>query len=108
VSERKDEDVETEAAALWKAGADIEALLRLMRERGFGQAASNASLIKVPGMDGGMVQSAVLKSETWADQRERNTRIQEELAQTLFELSHEDNPNFKLTLERDPDSSEPT
>ena len=102
MSEVKREETEAESVMLWKDGPDVEALLRLLRGRGFNQPESIATLMKITGMDLGMAQSAVLESQTWVDQHERNIRIRDELAQALLELSQEDNANFKLLLEPDP------
>jgi hypothetical protein len=62
MSEVKKEETEAESAVLWKEGPDVEALLRLMRERGFNQPESIAMLVKITGIDLGMAQSAVSKA----------------------------------------------
>jgi erythromycin esterase-like protein len=108
MSESTREETEAKGAMLWKSGTDVEALLRLMREKGFNQPESIETLVKITGMDLGMAQSAVLESDTWLDQHARNIRIQDELAQALLDLSQENNSNFKLTVEPDPDGSEPS
>lgn len=98
-------EVETDAAVLWKRGATIEALLAFLRERGLNQPRSRDALVTVTGIDDGHAQIAVLESETWKDQYERNLLIQEELEQALFQLTKEQDLDVKLVLSEEGEKS---
>src|SRR6266852_2408830 len=102
-SEKK--QIEADAFRLKKARADVETILRFMRDRGFNQPDSISTLMKITDMDLGEAQDHVVESETWADQYERNLKLQEQLAQALFELSEED-PNFWIISDSEPEEPE--
>jgi hypothetical protein len=93
--------IEADVIKLSKAGADRETILHFMRERGLGQADSLHILMRATHMDLGEARTLMIDSKTWADQRENNLRLQEELMEALFELSKEDDPNFKIIAESD-------
>jgi hypothetical protein len=86
-------------------GADIETVIRLMRNSGLNQPDSITLLTECTGVDLGDAQSAVLESTAWADQRERNIQIQDELAQALSELSQESRGGFRIILDEDDSTS---
>jgi ubiquinone biosynthesis protein UbiJ len=81
--------VRADAIELVKQGGDVEVLVRFMRAQGMNQPDSARLLADLTGMDLDTAQMAVLESSTWADQLERNIRIQDELAEALSELSEE-------------------
>jgi hypothetical protein len=96
------EEVEREAVRLWRREGDAEALLSFARERGFDQPQSLRLLMEVTGMDLGKARDFIVSSRTWADRRDQNQRIQEELEQALFELSQEELPvHLKIEGEKE-------
>ena len=62
--------------------------------------------VDVVGLDTGEAYDLILDSRTWSDQRENNLRHHQTLIQALQELSQEQDPNFKIEIEPDPDSPE--
>jgi len=98
--------IEEDIVTLRMGGADIEALLALMRERGLSQIDSLLMLSRLTGIGFSEAQKLVFESETWADRREVNAKLQEDLAQALLELSQENDPNFKIEVEWEPESPE--
>jgi len=103
----REDEVEAGAAGLWSGGADFEALLGYMRERGVNQADSYLMFARVTGMDVGKAQKIVFQSKTWADRLESNVQLQNNFIQAIKELNDED-PNFKISFEfqSDPEESE--
>ena len=83
---------------LWDAGGNIKSLIRLMRESGLNQPRSIDMLEAVAHVDRGAAQTAVLESETWRDQYERNMLIQDQLAKALFRLSKEGVPGVSVVI----------
>ena len=63
-------------------------------------------LARVSGFEFAEAQSLVFESKTWADRREVNAKLQEDLMQALRELSQENDPNFKIEIEENPDEPE--
>lgn len=102
----KESEIKEDIVRLRKGGADIDTLLRLMRERGLSQIDSHLMLVRATGMEFAKAQKLVFESEVWADRREVNTKLQEDLAQALLELSQEEDPNFKIEVEWEPESPE--
>jgi len=102
-SEKK--QTEADVFRLKKAGADPETLLRFMRDRGFNQPDSLSTLMKATSMDLGEASDFMLDSKTWADERDRNLKIREQLAQALLEISEED-PNFWVISDSEPEEPE--
>jgi hypothetical protein len=102
----KQREIEEDIIRLSKGGADIDTLLRLMRERGLSQIDSHLMLVKATGIGFAEAQKLVFESEVWADRREVNAKLQEDLAQALLELSQENDPNFKIEVEWEPESPE--
>jgi hypothetical protein len=100
-----EKDVEDGVMELWNGGADFEALLSFMRERGVDQTDSYLILARVTGMDVGKAQKIVFQSKTWADRLESNIQLQNNLIQAITELNEED-PNFKISFEFQPDPDE--
>jgi hypothetical protein len=107
MNEDETKKVEADAATLWMGGADIESLIKLMRERGFNQRRSSDALTTVTGMSSDEARVAVLESETWRDQYERNLLIEDELAQALLELSRDESSGIKVVLEEEVASTDP-
>ena len=101
----REDEVEAGAAGLWSGGADFEALLGYMRERGISQIGSFLMLARVTGMDVAKAQKLVFQSKTWADRLEANIELQNNLIQAIKELNEED-PNFKISFEFQPDPEE--
>jgi len=102
----KREEIQPEVVRLLGGGADMETLLGFMRERGLDQMDSLLTLVDVVGLDTGEAYDLILDSRTWSDQRENNLRLHQTLIQALQELSQEQDPNFKIEIEPDPDSPE--
>src|SRR2546427_12116430 len=102
-SEKK--QIEADVFRLKKAGADLETLLRFMRDRGLNQPDSRRVLMRTTGMDLGETTLFMLDSKTWADQRDRNLELQEQLAQALLEKS-EENPDFWVISDSEPEEPE--
>ncbi len=100
-----EKEVETEVVKLWEAGADFEAIVSFMRERGLSQTDSFLMLEKVTGLDRARAQKAVFLSKTWADCLEDKIQIQKDLIQAIKELNEED-PNFKISFQFEPDPEE--
>ena len=98
-------EVQADVIRLKKGGADVETLLGLMRGRGLGQADSFLMLARVCGMEFAQAQKVLFDSETWADRREVNAKLQEDLAQAVLELSQESDSKIKIEVdwERDPE-----
>jgi hypothetical protein len=101
----RENEVEAGAVGLWNGGADFEALLGYMRERGVDQTDSYLILARVTGVDVGKAQKIVFQSKTWADRLESNIQLQNNLIQAIKELNEED-PNFKISFEFQPDPDE--
>ena len=99
--------VEADTAALWIEGADIEALVKLMREKGYNQRRSSDALMTVTGMSSDEARVAVLESETWKDQYRRSLLIEHELAQALLELSRDESSGIKVVLEEEVAATDP-
>lgn len=91
-------EVEADIARLRRGGADVEALLRFLRDRGFNESQSIGVLLRV-GLDLGEIHDAIFTGETWADCRERNVRLHEQLYEALHQLSQEDDGNCKIIVE---------
>jgi hypothetical protein len=106
MEEREREDLERDALGEWKRTANTESVLRLLRERGLNQPESLSILMNLSGMDLRGARDAIVRSQTWADQCERNVRIQGELEQALLELSGEELP-AGLIYEKNTRESEP-
>ncbi len=100
-------EIEADVAKLRRAGADIEMLLRFMRDRGFNELDSIDALVRVVHLDLGQAQDAIFDCETWADHRERNLRLHEQLYEALRQLSLEDDGGCKFIIEeaKPPDES---
>jgi hypothetical protein len=81
--------VAADAGVLWRSGADIESLVKFMRERGFSQAQSTKALERVTGLDAIKAQIAVIYSETWRDQFQRNVQINRQFIDALIQLGQE-------------------
>ncbi len=93
--------VGAEAALLWKGGASVEALLKFMREGGLNQPRSADAIASITGVATGDAHVAVIESETWKDQRERNILIKEELEEALLALSKDENADVKIIVHDD-------
>lgn len=78
-----------QAAAFWRSGADIEALLSFMRGKGLGQGRSVEALQMATAIDGIRARIAVIYGETWRDQREPNVQTSEQLIEALTYLAQE-------------------
>ena len=59
MDEREKTGAATGAGVLWRSGADIESLVKFMRERGFNQTQSTEALNGVTGLDPIKAQIAV-------------------------------------------------
>ena len=79
----------TDAGVMWRSGADIESLVKFMRERGFNQAQSTEALNGFTGLDPIKAQIAVIYSETWRDQDERNVQLNEQFIEALIRVGQE-------------------
>ena len=101
----REKNAEDGVIELWNDGADFEALLSFMRERGVDQTDSYLILARVTGMDVGKAQKLVFQSKTWADRLESNIQLQNNLIQAIKELNEED-PNFKISFQFQPDPEE--
>ena len=99
-------EIEADVTRLLKAGADIETLLGLMRERGLGQTDSFLMLARAAGLKFGEAQRLVFESKTWADRLETNIELQKLAMQAWRELAEENDPDFKIEVEEEPDSPE--
>ena len=103
--DRRENEVEAGVIGLWNGGADFEALLGYMRERGVDQTDSYLILARVTGMDVAKAQKLVFQSKTWADRLEANIQLQNNLIKAIKELNEED-PDFKISFEFEPDPEE--
>ena len=99
-------ELEADVIRLRKGGADVETLLSLMRERRLSQTDSFLILARVSGFEFAEAQKLVFESKTWADRREINAKLQEDLIEALRELSQENDPNFKIEIEESSDEPE--
>ena len=89
MDEREKTAVATDTAVLWRSGADIESLVKFMRERGFNQPQSTEALTCVTGLDPIKAQIAVVYSATWRDQYQRNMQLNEQFVEALIQLGQE-------------------
>jgi len=97
MDESEKKAVETGASELLSEGADTEALLRFMREKGFNETDSFLALSRIMKVDVGEAQLVVFRSKTWADRLESNIQLQESVMQAWRELSEEnDDTDFKI------------
>ena len=100
MDESEKKAVETGASELLSEGADTEALLRFMREKGFNETDSFLALSRIMKVDVGEAQLVVFRSKTWADRLESNIQLQESVMQAWRELSEEnDDTDFKIEVE---------
>lgn len=101
------QEIEANVITLRKGGADIETLLRFMREKGFGEAESLHPLMKAANVDLGVARDLIIDSETWIDHRESNKQLQEDALQAWIEISQENDPDFKVVVEfEEPDETD--
>jgi hypothetical protein len=99
--------IAAKAAALWKSGADVEALLRFMRESGLSQARSIETLQATSAIDAIKVQIAVFYSDTWRDHWQRSVQTNEQLIEALILLAQDSGDQTTISeTELDP-SCEP-
>jgi hypothetical protein len=99
--------IAAKAAALWKSGADVEALLRFMRERGLSQARSIETLQAATAIDAIKAQIAVFYSDTWRDHWQKSVQTNEQLIEALSQLAQESGDQTTISeTELDP-SCEP-
>jgi len=96
-------EVIVDVISLYRAGADVERLLAVMRERGFSETDSVEPIMEVLCLDRGDARNLVIESRTWADHYQDNLKLQEDLLQALLELS-EERDDFTVVIE--PDDSE--
>ena len=75
-----------DAGALWRSGADIESLVKFMRERGFSQAQSTEALERVTRFEAIKAQIAVIYSEPWRDRFQQNLELNQQFIAGLFQL----------------------
>ncbi len=106
MSHSKRSEIEEDLIGLKKGGADIEALLGFMRERGLSQIDSSLMLARICRLDHGQALKTVFESSTWADRLEDNIKLQQRAMQAWIELSKEGDPNFKIEVEWEPESPE--
>ena len=97
--------VEAEVRKLWDAGADFEAIVAFMRERGISQTDSFLMLARVTGLDRLRAQKVVFLSKTWADCIEAIIQTQKDFIQAVKQLNEED-PTFKMSFQFEPDPEE--
>ena len=81
--------VRSQATDLWRSGANIEAVVRFMRDRGLSQGHSVEVLHATTGIGEIEAQIAVIYSDTWRDQWERNVKTNEQLMEALTQLTNE-------------------
>jgi hypothetical protein len=93
--------VTKEFVLLWRSGADVESLVRSMREKGFNQAQSTEALTSVTGLDPIKAQIAVIYSETWRDQYQQNVHLNEQFFQALAQFGEEPADAVKTQTELD-------
>jgi hypothetical protein len=67
--------VATDAGLLWRSDADIESLVKFMRERGFSQTQPTEALERVTGFEVIEAQIAVIYSETGRDRFQQNVQL---------------------------------
>jgi hypothetical protein len=103
---RQGEKIEDDLIRLKKGGADTEALLGFMRERGLSEIDSSLMLARVCHLEHRQALKTVFRSKTWEDRLQDNIRLQEQAMQAWIELSQEEDPNFKIEVEWEPESPE--
>lgn len=108
MNDRDKNEIQADAMRLHKGGADVETLLRLMRERGLSQGESSLMLGRVTGLDFAESQRRVFESKTWADRFEVNVQLQKDFMEAWREVAQENkDPRIKIEIEPDPDLDPP-
>lgn len=95
----KSKEIEENVIRLRKGGADVETLLSFMRKKGFSEADSVQPLMRAVNVDLGVARDLIIDSETWADHRDSNTRLQEDASQAWIELSQDDDSDINVVVE---------
>lgn len=107
MNEEKAKKIDTDIETARMEGADIEALIKLMRDRGYNQRRSADEPRTITGLSYEEAHAAVLESEAWKDQNERNLQIEDELAQAFIELSQYESSGIKVVFEVEVQATDP-
>jgi hypothetical protein len=89
MNEHEKTAVAADAVLLWRSGVDIESLVKFMRERGLSQEQSTEVLTGVARLDAIKAQIAVIHSEAWRDQYQRNAQLNQQFIDALIQLGEE-------------------
>ena len=94
-------EVLSDARKLISAGADTELILVFLRDRGLDKIDSNFALRELFGATTSEAKNLIDLSEAWSDRFYSDMQLRETARQALRQLAAENDPDFKIQIDRD-------